>query len=280
MTVELTPSLLKQIISEAVSAAKDGNTTEEGKQETNFQVKPPEEFDFKEPLLWESWIKRFTLFKNATGLASKPEKQKISMLLYCMGKEADDVLTSIGLCESERISYDTVVNKFETHFSTKKNIFYQRAMFIQRNQQPDEKVDCYINDLYKMAEKCEWSCKGCKSRDNFNDMIMLKLVTGVKDERLSSSLQLQDNLTLEKVIQALRQAENVEEQQNRLRNTPDHGVMLAETRKFKQSGPDRHYGASKPTEFKAVSKENFRSEVCYYCGSKKKTCFRCLSSKR
>lgn len=32
----------------------------------------------------------------ATGLNRKPEEQQLNMLLYCMGQEAEELLTSMG----------------------------------------------------------------------------------------------------------------------------------------------------------------------------------------
>lgn len=218
MSIELTPDLLKSLISEAIKAA-NGQEKEipQQTQETTYQVKPPEEFDLKEPLLWQNWIRRFNMFRTATGLNLKSDEQQVNMLLYCMGEEADQLLTSLGISENDRKSYEDTVKHFDKYFKTKKNIFYQRTLFIQQNQKPGQKVDAYINDLYKMAEKCEWSCQDCNSRRYCEEMIMLKIVTGISDEKLSKSLQLQENLTLEKVIQSVRQAEAVEEQQETLK---------------------------------------------------------------
>lgn len=134
MTVQLTPEMLKNILSEAMAAAKAEQPILTQPQETSYQVRPPEEFNFKDPLLWRSWIRRFNMFRTATGLSLQSDVQQISMLLYCMGQDADDLLTSIGLDESKRTSYDNVVKEFDKYFLTKKNIFYQRAMFIQHNQ--------------------------------------------------------------------------------------------------------------------------------------------------
>lgn len=160
---------------------------------------------------------------------------------------------------------------------TKKIIFHQRDMFIQHNQKPSDKIDCYINDLYRMAEKCEWACQECKSRQYFDDMVMLKLVTGISNRKLSTDLQLQDNLTLGKVVQAVRQAEAVEEQQDKVRQdfVSEETIEEMKRYKFKQEKT----GKNAPIK-------GFYNNKCTYCGAnrrhsidlcpaKDKLCFKC-----
>lgn len=144
-----------------------------------------------------------------------------------MGKDADELLTSIGMPNEERTTFDSVVNKFEDYFSTKKNIFYHRAIFLQRIQGSEEKIDPYINDLHKMSERCEWICNNCKSRSFNDEMILLKLVTSIKDKSLSKHLQLQEGLTLHKAVHTVRQAEALDEQRNHLQDFTDSTVMEA-----------------------------------------------------
>lgn len=283
MSIELTPDLLKSILAEAIIASKSENTrVSTDSTETSYHVKPPEEFDFKEPLMWKPWINRFNMFRVATGLNSKPASQQINMLLYCMGKEADDLLTSLGVGEKDWETYEKIIEKFNSYFMTKKNIFYQRTLFIQNNQKPDEKIDSYINDLYKMAEKCEWSCQQCKSRSYFEDMIMLKLVTGISDKNLSTHLQLQDNLSLEKVIQSVRQAEAVKQQQDEIRCGTEPFDLVEEMKRFPQNSFKSSKSTYRPNR---ISGNNF-AKGCSFCGSnykhslascpaREKECFKC-----
>ena len=40
-------------------------------------------------------VRRFEQFRTASGLADEGDARQVSTLLYCMGQEADDVLTTI-----------------------------------------------------------------------------------------------------------------------------------------------------------------------------------------
>ncbi|XP_054276522.1 uncharacterized protein K02A2.6-like [Macrosteles quadrilineatus] len=67
-------------------------------------------------------------------------------------------------------------------------------------------------DLHGLAKTCAWG--------ELNDeMVLLVLIIGMKDEALSDRLQLDSQLTLEKAINTLRQHEELERQKRELANT-------------------------------------------------------------
>ena len=78
---------------------------------SNISLKPPEQFDFKNPDEWPKWKRRFEQYLAASGLDSEENIRKISTLLYCMGEEGDDVLTSTNITEDERKLYSNVMRK-------------------------------------------------------------------------------------------------------------------------------------------------------------------------
>ena len=71
----------------------------------NAQLQPPENFDVRRPDEWPRWKRRFEQYLVATGLDKGEEARKVSILLYCLGVEGDDVLTSTG----ERKNYSFLV---------------------------------------------------------------------------------------------------------------------------------------------------------------------------
>ena len=55
----------------------------------------PEQFDFKVKK-WPTWKQRFLHFHEASDLVSKNGKRQVSMLLYCMGEKAEDIMQSFN----------------------------------------------------------------------------------------------------------------------------------------------------------------------------------------
>ena len=91
-----------------------------------LRLEPPEPFNFRAPDDWPRWKRRFEHFRIASGLQGRNQVQQVSTLLYCLGEEAEGVLTSTNVTADERKVYDTVVEKF---FKVRRNVIFERARF-------------------------------------------------------------------------------------------------------------------------------------------------------
>ena len=97
-------------------------------------IAPPEKFDFKKPDEWLKWKRRFEQFLSASGLDQEDETRQVSTLLYCLGEEAHDVLTSTNIPEADRKKYAKVMEKFDEHFKVRRNVIFERVRFNKRDQ--------------------------------------------------------------------------------------------------------------------------------------------------
>ena len=66
-----------------------------------MNIDPPKPFKFSNLDDWPQWKKRFQQFREASGLSTGSETHQVSMLLYCLGEDADDVFTSMNISEEE-----------------------------------------------------------------------------------------------------------------------------------------------------------------------------------
>ena len=181
-------------------------------------LQPPAKFNFRNPDEWPKWRRCFEQFRVASGMASESEERQISTLLYCLGEEAEDVLTSTNISNDDRKQYDQVLGKMDEFFKVRKNIIFKRARFNRRTQRDGETAEEFITCLYSLAADCQYG--------NLKDeMIRDRLVVGIRDCSLSERLQMDPDLTLEKAKQIVRQREAVQKQQTIL----NHGERLAET---------------------------------------------------
>ena len=78
------------------------------KQMATIHLKPPEPFPFHKPDKWTRWKKRFQQFRIALGLSSAGEVQLVSTLLYCLGKDAEDVLQPTNATVGDTATYNGV----------------------------------------------------------------------------------------------------------------------------------------------------------------------------
>ena len=73
-----------------------------------FNVPPPENFNFSRPEEFEQWSIRFNRFIIASGLDEKSKEVQVNTLLYCMGKNADDIFKSFNLSAEHAKDYEIV----------------------------------------------------------------------------------------------------------------------------------------------------------------------------
>ena len=197
-----------------------------------YQVSPPEQFDFHRPDDWPKWIRRFERFRLASGLHDKTEESQVNSLVYCMGDQADDILSSFDLSVADSKKYDVVKGKFDGYFVKKRNVIFERAKFNQRVQKECETVDEFITALYQLVEHCQY-------RALRDEMIRDRIVVGVRDDKLSLKLQMEESLTLEKAIASCRQNESVKKQQAVVRSQESFGESVNTVTNRKPSGSRR-----------------------------------------
>lgn len=175
----------------------------------NASLSVPAAFPFDTLDHWPKWKRRFEQYRLASGLSKESEERQVNTLLYCLGEEAEDILTSTNISDDDRKQYDTVIEKFDRFFRVRKNVIIERAKFNKRAQLSDEPIEQFIASLYNLAADCNFG-------DLRNELIRDRIVVGIRDTSLSERLQMDPELTLEKVKTLVRQREAVREQQQTL----------------------------------------------------------------
>ena len=88
----------------------------------------PEPFNFPKPEEWPKWIRRYWRYRIASGLDKKSETIQVNSLLYTMGDNADDIMTSLVFDpEEDSVKYEKVKEKFDNHLVVKRNTIYERS---------------------------------------------------------------------------------------------------------------------------------------------------------
>ena len=225
----------------------------------NVSLNPPGRFDFKRPDAWPKWKRRFQQYLTATGLDKEEDARKISTLLYCLGEESEDVLTSTNITEADRKKYDAVVEKFDSFFNVRRNVIYERARFNRRDQLEGESAEQYITCLYSLIETCEYGTFK-------EEMLRDRLVVGIRDAALSQKLQMDAELTLEKAKKSIRQKEAVHEQQRELQGdgSAKDPIVVDEVRHTRWRGHKTKGGSSYKPQPKRGGTRG--SQPCMRCG--------------
>lgn len=218
-------------------------------QETlNFtNLPPPNQFSFLKQE-WPQWYQRYKRFSLLSGIDSQPDQVQVNSLLLFMGQKSEDIFDSFGLSSEDSAKFKVVLKKFEDYFVHSQNVIYERAMFNRRIQKEDEPILDFITDLHKLAKTCDFGTL----KDNF---IRDRIVVGIRDEKLSEIMQLDNKLTLDKATKLCKQHEEVKRQQNELRdNLIDENLTNINQIKRK-------------IENRTTSQSN-KTKQCFWCGSK------------
>ncbi|XP_067469154.1 nuclear pore complex protein Nup153-like isoform X2 [Thunnus thynnus] len=209
---------------------------------------PPDKFDFNNANEWPKWIRRFERFRVASSLDKKTQECQVNTLMYTLGDEAEDILNVLPLNENQRKSYEDVKQAFGKHCANKRNIIFERARFNGRNQEPGESAEAFITAVHRLAEHCAFG-------DVREDLIRDRIVVGLRDIKLSESLQLDPELTLVKTIATVCHSEEIKKQQ------PIHG-SINEMQSEAQRGTK---GETYSSQVKPENKN--RATDCGRCGN-------------
>ena len=124
--------------------------------------------------------------------------------LYAVGDCADDILATFFIDE-ETVSFADIKTELNSYL-------VKRACFNKRVQRESEAIDSFLQDLYKIAEGCNYGTLK-------EELIRDRIVVGVADDDLSEQLQSKANLTLQEAVQPSRQTEDRKESQHLVRES-------------------------------------------------------------
>jgi len=191
----------------------------------------PEPFNFSKPEDWLKWARRFERFRVISGMDEKDQKQQVDSLLYCMGDEAEDILTTFTLTTEQLQKYDEVRKCFDSYFVVRKNVIYERAKFNSRVQRDREPVEAFVTALHVLAQTCEFGALR-------EELIRDRIVVGILDGELSEEMQMMPDLDLKKAMDMARESEEVKKQQQGLRAAKVAEHEIDDVRPRRRTGPN------------------------------------------
>ena len=202
--------------------------------------------------LWPKWLRRFERYRIASGLHTKTEQEQVNTFLYAMGDCAADIIKTLSINE-ETASYEEVKTALNGYFAARRNIIVERARFNRRKQTTGESVDTFIQDLYRMADDCEYGTLK-------DELIRDRIIVGVLDDTLSDRLQAKSDLTLADAVRMSRQAEARKQNRTLVRGEEKPSDVDYVNRTRSGSNDSSH---SRNDEFKKTS---LRNNNCQWCG--------------
>tara|TARA_B110000881_G_scaffold207396_1_gene211562 strand:- start:705 stop:4865 length:4161 start_codon:yes stop_codon:yes gene_type:complete len=218
---------------------------------------------------WTKWYRRFQRYRHASGLSGKSDVDQVSTFLYAMGDTGDDILITLKHIDEEKCTYAEITKTFDDYFTDRLNVIVERAKFNTRKQSPSESIDVFIQDLYKLADTCDYGTLK-------EQLIRDRIVVGVLSDRLSDHLQNKADLTLAQAVKLCRQAEERNQNKPLIRGAAasapqvnyvktQHAKRNAQKHASSGSGNNRSKQGHRPNPGQ-FNKQSGSGSACMWCG--------------
>ena len=100
---------------------------------------------------WGKWTKSLDYYIRASGISD--QKQKRAILLHLAGPDVQEIFETLPDTGED---YKTALEKLNEHFNPSKNIPFERHVFRQATQGPEESIDAFVTRLRTLARTCQF----------------------------------------------------------------------------------------------------------------------------
>lgn len=157
------------------------------------------------------------------------EPRKVSVLFSAIGEEALKKYGNFGITDIDKQAKtaEEILHSISSKMVPKKNIIYNRYIFLSREQMQYENFEVFHADLLKLVEDCDY--KMFKE-----EMLRDKIVLGLKYISLKKELLKRDKLTLKETINLCPAAEATDKQMKDLSVSTTSEIKKVEEKKIKK----------------------------------------------
>lgn len=238
-------------------------------------LNPPDPFNWAGGN-FDSWVQRLERYFKAAGL-DQNEDRKVHYLVFLCGEKGEEIFSTFNITAEQRAQYAAVKGEYQKFFKPKEHRIMNRGFFNQRVQGPDEDVEEFIADCYRMLPACQYPA------DIANDMLRDRIAVGVNNSSLRDKLIFNEELKLETAVATIRQfyasQRSSSELQARLagnQTATAASVRGKNKRKNPKHGRTQH---TKDGENELNHSEKHSSKRCSRCGKEKHPKSQCPAKK-
>ena len=144
---------------------------------------------------WEKWLDRLVMYLTASGITDIAQKK--ATLLYCGGERLGEIHSSLPVLPKleDEDDFQLVVLMRNGYFNPKKNVVFERHIFLTETMHVSVSIGTYILRLRKLAKTCQ--VEQYDSEQAIRDQV----VRNYKDKSLQTRFLKEENLTLNSLPQ-------------------------------------------------------------------------------
>lgn len=171
----------------------------------NIRPPPPINVNGDRAEEWTLFDQQFAWFSSATSLFSQPESVQIAVFMSSIGPEAVREFNSLKISSQDDLSLNDIRSALQTRFAPKSNHRFERYQFNKLTQDPDERFDAFLTRIMSRAKRCNFG-------ELLDDLVVDRIIFGIRDDALRAKLLDIDPLTLAKASVLCRNSEACHEQ--------------------------------------------------------------------
>ena len=153
---------------------------------------------------WDLFKQSWTNYELATGLNEKPDNVRVATLLSIIGYDALQAYNAFVWQPAEEKTIDAVLEKFEIFCQPRRNVSYERFIFMNRKQKNNECIDDYLVALRNQSKRCNY--------ESLTDsLIRDALILGVKSKATQECLLRENDPSLNRCIDIVKAAEQAKQ---------------------------------------------------------------------
>ena len=179
---------------------------------------------------WELFKQTWTYYEIATALTDKPENVRMATLLSIIGPEALRVFNAFTWQQNEEKTVDSILQKFESYCQPKRNVSYERFIFMSRKQKKNESFDDYIIALKNLVKSCDYEHLA-------DSLVRDAIIMGVNDKKIQEVLLRENNPGIDKCINIARASERARQHAVHISNDQESDTEPMEVDKVHKMKP-------------------------------------------
>lgn len=173
-------------------------------------VPTPEKFSFI-PNEWPKWKTNYERYRSVAGITNISAEAQANSLLLHMGEAVNEILDNHPPTAIQLATYEGLIAFFNDKFMKQVNVIFERAQFNKRTQREGETAQEFITAVTNLSKTCNYG-------QMTDELVRDKLVAGILDAKLSETLQLDKNLTLQSAKSKILQNERVKLENKTIRD--------------------------------------------------------------
>lgn len=143
----------------------------------SVDLQPPSPFVFKNPDEWPRWKRRFEQFHLASGLSTENDERQVSILLYCMGEEAEDTFASTNITTADKKKYKLLRSSMASSKSVRTSLSARDLIVVTKGKMN-------LRNSSSLAFISWWKT----AYGDLKDEMIRDRIVGIRDSSLSEKL--------------------------------------------------------------------------------------------